>query len=212
MSENYYRPDTSAPPTEPTPAPVQVAEPAMQAPPATEIPVTPTMVPPPPVPKPARVPLSAGEQVMALLLLLGSIIFVDFALFGGFNLGYTISMFLNVALYFAFAGKGKTTLYGILCVTTALAGSVVFAVYNDGLILFGIFCLNVILLAAAISQRFGVQHYNSGSFRAAADILYTVFACPFRYIGRAMGALFCRREGKKRNSGVLIGVLGFFVF
>lgn len=192
MSENYYRPDASAPQAVPTPTPVQVAEPEVQA---------------PPVSRPVREPLSAGEQVLALLMLLGSIIFVDFALFGDFNLGYTISMFLNITIYFIFAGKGKTTLYGILCVATALAGSVVFAIYNDGLILFGIFCLNAILLAAAISQRFGVQHYSSGSFRAAADILYTIFACPFRYIGRAMGALFCRREGKRRNSGVLVGVL-----
>ena len=187
MSENYYHPDQEVHAAETASVPVQAAEPVIQT--------------------PRRIPLSAGEQVLVLLMLLGSIISVDFALFGGFNLGYTISMFLNVALYFSFAGKGKTTLYGILCVCTALAGSAVFAIYNDGTVLLGIFCLNAVLLAAAISQRFGVQHYNSGSFRAVADILYTLFACPFRYIGRAMGTLFCRREGKKRNSGVLIGVL-----
>ncbi len=195
MSENYYQ--TVTPET-----------PAVQpAPVVTEPPVTPPIQVPPAPTKPARQPLSAWEQVMTILLLLGSIISVDFALFGDFNLGYTISMFLNVILYFIFAGKGKTTLYGILCVLSALAGSVVFALYNDGLLLFGLFCLNIVLLAAAISQRFGVQHYNSGSFRTVTDILYVIFACPFRYIGRAMGALFCRREGKKISSGVVIGVL-----
>lgn len=158
-------------------------------------------------PAPQSRALGGKEQVLAVLMLICSILCIDFSLFGGFNAGYTISTFLNVVLYFLFAGKAKHTLYGYLCIGTALLGSLVFTLYNDELLLFGIFCLNLLLLAAAISERYVVRRHSTGSFRCIVDLLYILFACPVRYIGQALCSFFSKNGNEKKNSGVLAGLI-----
>ncbi len=190
MSQTYYQ----APSPTDTPTPPVIP--------------TPPVAPPPLPPKPPVEPLSSGKKLQALLLLIAAILWVDFALFGGFELGHTIMTWIVTALYLVFAGRGRFTVYSVSCICLAAASTLVFALYNDGMILFCLFNLYFILMAAAVCDRFRIGRHSTGSFRNVGDMIVLTIAYPFMACGRALKALFIRKhKGTIRNKGVLTGIL-----
>ncbi|MBQ6946609.1 MAG: DUF4173 domain-containing protein, partial [Clostridia bacterium] len=175
----------------------------------THEPVTPPAPPISSVPPVKTVaPLSGSKKAQVVLLLISCILFVDFGLFGLMNMGYTITMWATTIFYLIFACKGKNTFYSWSCISLALISTVVFALYNDTLILFALFNLYLILLSAALCDRFEVGKYSTGSFRNVADMFVLIFAYPFMAMGKAVKALFKREhKGIIHNKGVLTGLI-----
>ncbi len=168
----------------------------------TEVPVSVTP------PKPKILPLSNGKKTLAFFLLISCILCIDFGLFGGFNAGYTITMWATTVLYLIFAGKGKNTVYSWGCIILSLASTVIFAVYQDGLIRFTLFNLFFLMMSAALCDRYEIGKYSTGTFRSIADTVVLIAAYPFLSMGKAMKALFVREQnGVIRNKGVLLGLV-----
>lgn len=163
--------------------------------------------PMPPVFKKPTIPFASKDYLFAFLFLIGCIASVDFGLFGGFNAGYTISFILLCGIYFLYDRPTKRTVYSAVCIVLAMAASVVFALYDDGLIKFVLLCLSILLLAVAICERHQIHAYPAGSFRTISDLVYVLFVYPFVRIGVMMRSLFAKKNQKGAGSSIVLGLL-----
>ncbi len=165
-------------------------------------------IPSPVYTTPPTPPLSLGKKLTALFLFIAAVLLADIGLFGGFNAGYTVTMWIITILYFVFAGKGQNSFYSVACITLALANSVVYAIHNDSGLNFLLFCLHFVLLSAAICEKYQLGQYSTASFRSIADIIVLTIAYPFMSIDKALKALFTKNTvDKGRTGSVLAGVL-----
>lgn len=214
MAEPIYpaNPVNSQPNPPPTGAfqPGYVPEPGPSYPPPPAAPM-PVYQPRPPKP---REPVGRKDRIFALLFFVFSVLWVDFALFGGFRLGFALVTPLFSLLMTAYLiGRGsRVSFYPIACGLLAAAGSIPFALYQDTPVQLVSFGAIVALFALCGGQLAGCLQYSPGGFRCAADVLQSVFVYPFEYMGVTLRSLFSKTPGaelKHKNAlgKILIGLL-----
>ncbi len=154
-------------------------------------------------------PLSKKDNIFVFIFLAVTFLFVDFALFHGFALGFTISYFVlfGVATAYLWNREGKPDLFSLGCGAISLAGAVTFALYSNGFIntimfiliagLFTLYCLG-------ISRSYSKSTSN---FKMLIDLFAAAVIEPFENIGDVIGSLKAGAEKSKRNTSALIGVL-----
>lgn len=154
-------------------------------------------------------PLNKIEKIFIAVFFVLSFILVDFALFHGFHLGFTVAYVLLFAgaTVFLWNKEKRPSVFALLCGIISLAGSVTFALYCNTLVnafmlilvagLFTIYCLGI---------SSGFNHENGG-FRLLIDVFLGAAIEPFGNISDAAGALKATLKTERRNTSVLKGIL-----
>ncbi len=164
-----------------------------------------------PAPRPA-IPSSRADVIFALLVAVFSVITVDFSLFAGFRLGFSISTLLMtvLAVVYLAISKIRVTPFSLFCLAAAVGGAASFAVYADDFLKFWMFLAIIFLLAAAFSVMTGSARYTADSFRAVGNYLALAVIWPFKYIGDSMRSLFSSNGSaadQKSHKKVIVGIL-----
>lgn len=162
---------------------------------------------PPTLREPA--PWTTRDTAFAVLTLVCSVIFVSLSLFGGFNLGFTVSFFVLFLLTALYMAKSKIHIkpFPLFCGGAALTLSAVFGIFNDSLIntllFFAVFALYGVFTSLAYTDCENSRH---GIVYSA---LNTLIAVPFAFLTepfRSYGK-YCNDNNKKGpNKQVLVGV------
>ena len=135
---------------------------------------------PPALSEPA--PWTARDTAFALLTLVCSVIFVSLSLFGGFNLGFTVSFFVLFLLTALYMVKSEIHInpFPLFCGGAALTLSAVFGIFNDSLIntllFFAVFALYGVFTSLSYTDCENSRH---GIVYSA---LNTLIAVPFAFL------------------------------
>lgn len=204
----------------PTP-PIACAQPQppqapVQAPPRASVPAPPYIPAqnrPPYGPVQHRCTTDRADAVMAVVLGVLAVLGVNFSIYGGFHIGYTIgyiSLLLCGAVYLRRISL-RPTVYGVLCLLFAVAGSGVFVWHNDSLIRFFCFCGIGILSLLAVLEQTGLAQRDKGTISSLLDVWRMGISRPFSHISSAIPALFLAKRGdnieKRKCGGALLGIL-----
>lgn len=141
---------------------------------------------------------TAHDKVFAWLIAAGCVIFVDFALFGGFNMGFSIAYALLFCLCLSYQAKDmRMTPFSLFCGAYSLLASAVFALYAMPGVNFVLFCSIVLAAAVFFIYACGAARYPSGGYLMLLDGLAALFYLPLKFAGRPFVAFF----SKKMNPG-----------
>ncbi|MBR3737120.1 MAG: DUF4173 domain-containing protein, partial [Eubacterium sp.] len=152
-------------------------------------------------------PLSKKENSFIFIVFAGLFVFIDFSLFHGFALGFTISYALIFAVSSAFIYKkeAKNKAFAIICGALSLILSVGNSLFNNNFIkpvsvliigfLFAIYCLGI---SGGISSI-------SGSYKFLIDLFFKTVAAPFENIENVIGGI---KAGANKNKGVFGALIG----
>lgn len=148
---------------------------------------------------------SVRDTVFALLTLVCSIFFVSLSLFGGFNLGFTVSYFILFLLTVLYMVKSEIHIkpFALFCGAASLMLSAVFAFFNDSLIntllFFAVFALYGVFVSLCYTDCRGVIY----------SALDTLIVSPFRFLTepfRSYGKYCSENDKKGPNKQVLVGI------
>ena len=165
-------------------------------------------VPPAPIKKARRV-LHAEKKdgIFALLIFASVFVFIDFAVFHGFNFGFTLSFIVIFAVFTAYLYNSKTrpSLFSFLCGLLSVAGSVTFTLSRDIFVNF----IMVFLVAALFTiYAFGISgsfKNREGSIKMLADLLYGAGIAPFSNLSPAVKAVGNTSSKNKNFTYAMIG-------
>lgn len=158
-------------------------------------------------PKKIYKPMDKKDIAFMMLFIILSFLLIDFAVCGGFHLGFTVFYFALFAVSTVYLSKQnkKLPVFSALCGVLSLLGSVTFSLYNDYFIntimfvliggLYTVYCLG-------ISDSF---NYNQGSFKMLIDMVLSVFAYPFKNMPDLFGAM---KASSKKNKKSMNGLMG----
>ena len=149
------------------------------------------------------------DTVFAILTLISSVFVISLSLFGGFNLGFTLSFFVLFMLTVLYMVKSKLRIkaFPIFCGSAALTLSAVFGIFNDSLIntllFFAVFALYGVFLSLCYTDCENSRH------GIVYSVLNTLIVAPFAFLTepfRSYGK-YCKDNDKKGpNKQVLMGI------
>ena len=149
------------------------------------------------------------DTVFAILTLISSVFVISLSLFGGFNLGFTLSFFALFLLTVFYMVKSKLRIkaFPIFCGSAALTLSAVFGIFNDSLIntllFFAVFALYGVFLSLCYTDCENSRH------GIVYSVLNTLIVAPFAFLTepfRSYGK-YCKDNDKKGpNKQVLMGI------
>lgn len=151
----------------------------------------------------------ARDTVFAIITLVSAVFFVSLSLFGGFNIGFTVSYFALFLLTVLYMVKSEINIkpFSLFCGAVSLILSVVFAVFDDSLIntllFFAVFALYGVFAAVSYTDCEKSRH---GIIYSA---LNTLIISPFRFLTepfRSYGKYCSDNEKKGPNKQVLVGI------
>lgn len=152
---------------------------------------------------------TARDTAFAVLTLVCSVFFISLSLFGGFNLGFTLSFFVQFLLTVLYMVKSKLRInaFPIFCGGAALILSAVFGIFNDSLIntllFFSVFALYGVFVSLSYTDCENSRH------GIVYSVLNTLIAAPFAFLTepfRSYGK-YCNDNNKKGpNKQVLVGI------
>ena len=155
-------------------------------------------------------PLSKKENSFIFIVLAGVFLFVDFSLFHGFALGFTISYAVLFAISSAFLYKkeAKGKAFAIICGALSLILSVGNTLYNNEFIkpvsvlitgfLYAIYCLGIC----------GGLAKAAGSYKMLLKVFIKTIITPIDKLGDVFGSI---KEGAKGNKKALAALLGILL-
>ncbi len=153
-----------------------------------------------------RVPTKGKDLVFAIFFLIFGILWVDFSLFGGFDLGYTISGCLLGALSVIYPmTRHRLSLFGTFYATCSLAISATFFLYTSPFAKFVLFLWSFFLMVLALINNTRIARRG---WKQLGDAFKQIFAVPFRWVGNTFASLFYTESAdtKKKAGGVFIGL------
>ena len=158
----------------------------------------------PPQPKPLF-KLTKSDIVFALCAVGGGIFTAIFGVFGGFSLGYMLSLILMTLLMAAyFAKSGKIRTWSALCGLLALASSAVFVCTSNGSVRFFGVIISFLLQLTCFD---GIVNLPVKGNRQSLNVFYGA-ASALGNTGVAVKSLFSDANGGRRAIGkALIGLL-----
>ena len=154
-------------------------------------------------------PFTKKDGVFALLSLVAAFLAVDFALFKGFNIGFSIAYFavFVITTAYLFKGANKKSAFSLICGALSLSGAVTFALFDNKLINAIMFFLVFGLYAVYTVGISGTFTKPQGSFKMLGDLALSVFnAIPG--LGEAFGSM---KATSKKNKSVIQALIGFAV-
>ena len=159
-----------------------------------------------------RVPITKLDSFFTAAFFILSVIAVDFGLFGGFNLGYSIAVAaLAVSLIIYASASRRFTVLGFIYAVSAVAISATFTVYGSSFTKFIQFFAVWGLLVLSLLDFTGCGVYPKGSWKSALDLLRLVIVTPIEKMGVFFGSFKehnkQKQPGGKRFSAAIVGVL-----
>ena len=149
------------------------------------------------------------DTVFAVLTLVCSVFFISLSLFGGFNLGFTVSYFILFLLTVLYMVKSEIHIkpFPIFCGASALILSAVFGIFSDSLIntllFFAVFALYGVFVSLCYTDR------ENGRHGIVYSVLNSLIVAPFAFLTepfRSYGK-YCNDNNKKGpNKQVLVGI------
>lgn len=150
--------------------------------------------------------LTKKDKGLIVSMLILSFLFFDFAIFKGFNLGYTIFYFLFFTATTIYLPNKKPSAFAGFSGALSLACSVTFFINTNNLIKLFSFILISFLYALYCIEISDTLNYKKGSFKALLDVVLMYFAYPFINLPSVFGSIKESSKKNKRLVAVLIGV------
>ncbi len=149
-------------------------------------------------------PLNKGDTAFALLALIASLFTSAFGIFGGFALGYLISIVLMIALFIIYFAKvSKPRFLPIVCGLLSLANSAVFICTTNGSVRFFSVIISFLLSLTCFD---GLINGRSRGNRQSLGVFYSAFST-LGNIGLTVKSMFVNGNGgKKRIGKALLGL------
>ncbi len=168
----------------------------------------PTVMTPPPVPTAPPRPsftLDKKDYVLAACALLISILGVSCALWGGFKLGFTVTLLLWFLVGTVYLTDRNTRLkpYALLCAVLALAGSLVFSLSANGTVNFTLGVVLFFLYAVWFDSLNGNRR-EVGDMGLLRNALTSTFGNAFGYASRAVYSVFGNKNTALKSA--LLGI------
>lgn len=154
-------------------------------------------------------PFTKKESSFLFLFLAAAFLFIDFALFKGFHLGFTIAyaVLFVLSTVFLWNKEARLPLFPMACGALSLCGAATFALYDNFLVnalmllliggLYSIYCVGIS----------GTFTRKQGSFKMLADVAKGTFVQPVTVLPEVFGSLKASAEKKKHNLSALVGVI-----
>ena len=152
---------------------------------------------------------TARDTAFALLTLVSSVFFVSLSLFGGFNLGFTVSYFILFILTVLYMVKSEIHIkpFPLFCGAAGLLLSAVFAFFDDSLIntllFFAVFALYGVFISLSYTDCENSRH------GIVYSVLNTLIVAPFAFLTepfRSYGKYCSENDKKGPNKQVLVGI------
>lgn len=155
-------------------------------------------------------PLDKKDTIFCIIFAVLSFLFVDFALFENFHLGFTIFYFLLfiASTVYLYSKENRVNIFSVFCGVLSLAGSISFSLYNDhfiNTILFFLIGGLYILYCIGISDSFSRK---PGSFKIGFDLAAAAFVTPFTSMSDFVGSV---KAGNAKGKRSFFGLIGFIV-
>ncbi|MBR0412716.1 MAG: DUF4173 domain-containing protein [Eubacterium sp.] len=153
-------------------------------------------------------PFEKKDNLFFFLTLLASFLMLDFGLFKGVKLGFTIAYLVLFAITTAYLWKrsAKKSLFSLSCGALSVAGSVTFTLYDNLLInsimfflVFGLYGFYVLGISGSFTRR-------QGNFKVLFNLAYSVFIQPFEGLPNVFGSALASSKKNKRFIYSVIGV------
>lgn len=148
------------------------------------------------------------DKAFSLVLALLMVPFVWLTLWGGFNVGYTVSTVLFLALFsnYLFNKNIKFKIFPYLCLFLASISSVVFTFSSDSIVRFFLFML--LSLAAFIWLVYLGGYDITDDYWLVSAVPIGIFGSAFGSIGKSVKAVFfTERQNKKGVGKVVLGAV-----
>ena len=161
------------------------------------------------VPKKVYSPFSKKENIFIYLFLAAAFILIDFALFKGFHLGFTIAyaVLFVLSTVFLWDKAVRLPVFPMACGALSLCGAATFALSDNYLVNALMFLLVGGLYAIYCVGISGNFTHRQGSFKMLGDVAAGSFVHPFSALPEVVGALRATARRKKRNLSVLVGII-----
>lgn len=160
-------------------------------------------------PKKEYTPLSKKENSFIFIILFGLFIFVDFSLFHGFSLGFTISYAIIFAISTAFIYRkdAQNKIFAIACGVLSLILSIANSLFNNEflkpisilviLFLYAVYCLGI---SGGLSKI-------TGNYKMLLDLFMKTIAAPFENLENVFGSIKAGAKSNIKGLSILLGVL-----
>lgn len=152
-------------------------------------------------------PMTKRDSVFMLLLFVSTFIFVDFAVFHGFNLGFTIAFFVLFAVVTAYlcTKRIRPSVFSCVCGALSLAGAVTLAVFRDVFINCIMVFLTAVLFTIYTCGLSGTFRSKEGSIKMLADVFSGVFISPLANLFDSAQAFSKSVSANKKILNAVIG-------
>ncbi len=153
-----------------------------------------------------KVATTGRDMIFALFFLVAGIIWIDFSVYGGFDLGYTIASIILGALVLIYpTAEHRLSLFGTLYATCAVAITVPFCMYTSASSKILLFFWSVLLMGLAIANN---TKNASRGWMQLVEAMRLVLMTPFERCSNTLASLFQDKgsHSKKKAKGILIGV------
>ncbi len=153
-----------------------------------------------------KVATTGRDMIFALLFLVAGIIWIDFSVYGGFDLGYTIASVILGSLVLIYpTAEHRLSLFGTLYATCAVAITVPFCMYTSASAKILLFFWSLLLMGLAIANN---TKNASRGWMQLSESLRLVLITPFERCSNTLASLFQDKgsNSKKKAKGILIGV------
>ncbi|MBQ2704864.1 MAG: DUF4173 domain-containing protein [Clostridia bacterium] len=161
------------------------------------------------LPKPTpllKVATTGRDMIFALLFLVAGIVWIDFSVYGGFDLGYTIASIILGALVLIYpTAEHRLSLFGTLYATCAVAITVPFCMYTSVSSKVLLFFWSVLLMGLAIVNN---TKNASRGWMQLVEAMRLILMTPFERCSNTLASLFQDKgsNSKKKAKGILIGI------
>ncbi len=159
-------------------------------------------------PKIKRVDASNKDKIFAILILLFSVLWIDFGLFSGFDLGHSIAFCGIAILTYAYTATAyRPSLLGSLYTASAAAIAVSFSFYSSNMSKFMLFWWALVLMVLAVLSN---ARLGKRGWKHMGDMLHLSFVTPFSKMPVTMRSLLTSEDSKtgakKKIGSILIGI------
>lgn len=153
--------------------------------------------------------INKKEKIFSGLLFLVSFCFVAFGLWGGFNLGFSISyvLFFGVMFSYLVSRKTKATVFSVVSGLLSLLLSLSFGLYNYAFL--KVIALALIFMMSAVFMDSLCEPYIfKGNVEAFVSIFTSTFKRAFGNVEKALRSLFKKETGETSSfAKAMIGVV-----
>ncbi|MBQ9517312.1 MAG: DUF4173 domain-containing protein [Eubacterium sp.] len=153
-------------------------------------------------------PFEKKDNLFFFLTLLASFLMLDFGLFKGVKLGFTIAylVLFEITTVYLWKKSLKKSLFSLSCGVLSVAGAFTFSLYDNLLVnsimfmlVFGLYGFYVLGISGCFTRK-------QGNFKVLFNLGYSVFIQPFEGLINVIGSAHATSKKNKRLIYTIIGV------